>query len=255
MRIVAVCLVAASLASCTKPPAEPLAEPGLVSQMKQALAEREKRLTSYQLSVMTKQGDAEATHEFSYRAPNRTLGTILTPAPMTLGFDGTRFFRVTPDQKKFETYELKLPFDKSALFLSSTFAPFVPEGYRTPLIPSQHVTAKRVAHPKGPDAVELTVVANDEGTDLTITYVLRHPSGELLAKRVGATELSVEQEHCDAALKLCVPMVVTQRENGVVVATTTVTKVVLNPALPADRFTLTAPEGYLTERHELVEAK
>ena len=168
MRSVAVCLVVASL-SCTKPPAAEPSEPGLVSQMKQALAEREKRLTSYQLSVSTKEGDAEATHEFSYRAPNRTLGTVLTPAPMTLGFDGTHFFRLTPDQKKFETYELKLPFDKAALFLSSTFSPFVPEGYRTPLIPSHHVTAKRVSHPKGPEAVELTGVANDDGKDLTIT--------------------------------------------------------------------------------------
>lgn len=258
-RIALLVLVAAG---CTKQSAAPApVEPSspLVAEMKKALAERDRRLASYHFVADSKQGDADAHHELFYRSPNKSRGVVTAPEAMTLSFDGARFFRVLDAPKKFEVYELKLPADKAAFFLASTFQPFAPEGFRTPLVPLRGVVAKKVAHPKAPEAVELSVATKDEtGADITVTYTLRFPTGDFLGKRstVGAqvNELLVEAEQCDEALKLCVPTKLTQKTDGQVVGSTSISKVELNPELPNDSFTLTAPEGFATEKHELVEA-
>lgn len=253
------------LASCTKPAGPAAVEPAtpLVAETKKALAERDRRLAAYHFVADSKQGDAEgeAHHELFFRAPNKSRGVVTAPAgqEMTLSFDGARFFRQLEAPKKFEVYELKLPADKAAWFLASTFQPFAPEGFRTPLVPLRGVVAKKVAHPRAPDAVELSVATKDEsGADITVTYALRLPSGDFLGKRstVGAqvNELLVEDELCDEKLKLCVPTKLVQKSDGKVVGTTAITKVELNPELPNDSFTLSAPPGFSSEKHELVEA-
>ncbi|MDP3506229.1 MAG: hypothetical protein Q8S33_38170 [Myxococcales bacterium] len=245
------------LLGCPKEPAK--APENLASEARRALAERDKRLSSYLVEVSTTQGDQTATHTFVARAPNRVKGTLLTPAPMTLSFDGTRFFKLSPAEKKLEAFELKLPAEKAALFLTTQFSPFVPEGYRTPLLPSKGVTATKVAHPKGPEAFELVVSTPDEaGKPITVTYVLRFPGGDFLSKKTQAggvtSELVVEAEQCDAKLSLCVPKVVVQRENGAELGRTTFTRIELSPEVPNDTFSLTAPEGYTFEKRELVES-
>lgn len=231
----------------------------LASEARRALAERDRRLTSYLVEVSTTQGDQTATHTFVARAPNRVKGSLLTPTPMTFSFDGTRFFKLSPGEKKLEAFELKLPAEKAALFLTTQFAPFVPEGYRTPLLPSKGVTASKVAHPKGPEAFELVVSTPDEqGKPITVTYLLRFPGGDFLGKKTQAggvtSELVVEAEQCDAKLSLCVPKVVVQRENGAELGRTTFTRIELLAELPNDTFSLTAPDGYAFEKHELVES-
>lgn len=231
----------------------------LASEARRALAERDKRLGRYLVEATSKQGDAVATHTFVYRAPNKVKGTLLTPQAMTLSFDGTRFFKLSPADKKLEAFEMKLPADKAALFLTTQFSPFVPEGYRTPLLPSKGVTATKVAHPKGPEAFELVLTTPDEtGKPITVTWHLRFPSGDFLSKRTQAgavtSEVVMEEEQCEASLSLCVPKVVVQRENGAELGRTTFTRVDLAAEVPNDAFTLTAPEGYALEKHELVEA-
>lgn len=237
----------------------PKAPENLASEARRALAERDRRLTAYLVEAATTQGDQTATHTFVARAPNRVKGTLLTPQQVTLSFDGARFFKLSVADKKLEAFQLKLPAEKAALFLTTQFAPFVPEGYRTPLLPSKGVTATKVAHPRGPEAFELVMTTPDEaGQPITVTYHLRFPSGDFLAKttKAGAltSEVVVEAEHCDAARALCVPKVVVQKENGVELGRTTFTRIELAPEVPNDTFSLTAPEGYTFEKHELVES-
>lgn len=223
----------------------------LVSEVKRVQLERDKKLNAYHVVVESEQGEARAKHEFFFRSPNRSRGVISAPEPLTLSFDGARFYKLTPAEKKLEIYELALTQENAAYFLASTFTPFVPEGYRTLLLPSRGVTVKRVSHAKAADAVEVTVSVDGA----TVVWVLRWPSGDVLSKRAGEIELTVDQEHCDQALGLCVPKLVTQRHNGVVQATTSLITIELNPQIPNDFFTLTAPEGFHVEKHELVETK
>jgi outer membrane lipoprotein-sorting protein len=242
--------------ACVKDAASP---ENLASEARRALAERDKRLARYAVEATSTQGEATATHSFVYRAPNRVKGTMLTPSSFTLAFDGTRFFKLSPADKKLETFELKLPADKAAMFLLTQFSPFVPEGYRTPLLPSKGVAAAKVAHPRGPEAFELKVVTADEaGAPITVVTHLRYPTGDFLGKKTTAgarvSELIVEEEHCDAARSLCVPKRVVQREDGVELGRTTFTRIDLAPEVPNDTFTLTGPEGYAVEARELVES-
>ncbi len=223
------------------------------SEVRRVLGTRDVKLSSYHVKIDTEQGEAKASHEFFFRAPNHSLGTIFSPEPVTMAFDGRRFFKEMPLEKMHETYELKLSRESAALFLTSTFTPFVPEGFRTPLMPSSGVTVKKTSHPRARDAVLVTAVA--EG--LTVMWVLRWPTGDVLAKRAGEVELSIDEEYCDQKLELCVPKKVTQRRGpgGTVEATTVLTLIELNPRLPNDFFTLTPSAGFHTEQHEIVETK
>ena len=237
------------LAAC--PSSSTPSSAALVSEVKRALQERDKKLTSYHVVVESRQGEAKAKHEFFYRAPNHSRGTILEPEPMTLAFDGLRLFKETPKEQKLEAFDIKLSPENAAYFLASTFTPFVPEGFRTPLLPSKGVTAKKTTHPWASEAVEVTVAVEEA----TVVWVLRWPSGDVLSKRVGATELRVDAELCDEALQLCVPKLVTQRTGEAVEATTSLTRIELNTPIPNDFFTLKATEGFHVVKQELVEPK
>lgn len=258
MRRLVLSLVALAFAAgCTKPADAP--SPSLVGEVKQALAEREKRLASYHLVVDSTQGDQKAHHEFFYRAPNLSRGVASGgDVSVAVAFDGKTLYRVNDEEKKLEVVELKLPPMKSALLLATLFRPFAPDGFRTPLLPMKGVTAKQVSHPQGPQAVEVTVLAQDEdGGPLEVTYVLRWPSADFLAKRTrtGAHlgEVKVDTERCDEKLKLCVPTKLTETRDGEVLGTTTITTAELNPELAADSFRLTPPEGYETQTRAMKE--
>jgi outer membrane lipoprotein-sorting protein len=243
---------------CTRP--NDASPPQLLSQARQALAERERRLVRYAVEVTSTEGGQTATHQFTYRAPNRVKGTVFTPTPVTLSFDGTRLFKLSPGEKKLEVFEVKLPVPEAALFITSQFSPFVPEGYRTPLIPSKGVTVKKGTHPLAGETYEVTVTSPDEANASTVltTFVLRFPGADFLGKRtqVGAatSELMVEAEACDAALNICVPKVLVQREGGREVGRTTFTRVDLAPQVANDAFTLVAPDGYTVEQRSLLQA-
>lgn len=226
--------------------------------MKQGLAERDFKLQRYHLAGRVQEQGQEATFEFFYRFPNKMRGELKTPVKRTFSFDGQTLFEMAEDAKTFTTYELKLPPKKSVLFLTQTFAPFAPEGFRAPLLTTEGVTAQRVTHPKAPDAVEVSVTTHDdEGKQLSVRYTLRWPSLDFLGRKTevgGRTvEIRVEAEHCEAALKMCFPQKLTQWEEKDPVATTTLSKVEINPPLPAESFTLSAPEGYEAKKQELVE--
>lgn len=232
------------LSGCPKgeraaPPPENLA-----AETRRALAERDRRLTSFRLTVETTQGADVAKHEVAFRSPNKSRGRVLTPVDFELAFDGQHFVRLKHAEKRVEQVELALPPADRALFLASTFMPFVPEGFRSPPLPSQ-LEAKRVTHARAPEAVELRA-APEPG--VTVTWVLRLPAGDFLEKRTAAKgserRLAVTAERCDEALKLCVPTTLAETLDGRPLGTTTVTAAELNPELPQDVFAPKTPEGY-----------
>ncbi len=238
------------LAACTH------REDDLLSRVKQALAERDRKLASYRFSAEATQGDQVARHAFAFRSPNKMHGVVLSPARLEWSFDGTSLYQSLPAEKKLKVFTLELPPAKAAYFLHQTFAPFVFEGFRTPLLPSTSVTAKRVADAKG-DAVELSIHLSDENGPLEVRYRLKWPSADFLSRSSTeggvASELKVEEEQCDGELGLCVPKVVSQTSGGQLVGRTRLYDIDLAAATSADDFTLRAPEGWTTEPHEVVE--
>ena len=223
---------------CPKPAEAP--PPSLVGEAKRALAEREKRLTSFKLVVDSTEGENRAHHEVAFRSPNKSRGHMTVPHDFELAFDGTQLVRLIAAQKKYEVVSLDMPAADRAFFLASQFMPFVPEGYRSPLLPQTGVEARQV-----PGGVELTV---KPGEGVTVRYVLRLPAGDFLEKRTLAEGqervLRMEREQCDEALALCVPTKLVERLGQNVLGTTEVSGIELNPALPQDVFSPKVPEGW-----------
>ena len=241
------------LFGCPKdvPPGAPL-----LSEVRQVLAERQRRLSSYHLAGESTEGDAVATHAFFFRAPNKMRGIVIHPAHLEWSWDGEHLSHLEFGAKKFSSFAMKLPADKAAMFLTTTFAPFVNEGFRTPLMPSKGVKATKLKHPKGPDALALEV---ELGPKLTTTYFLRWPTGDFLGRRTSndgqLSELTVEEELCDEKLKLCVPKVTSETLDGKVQLRTRLTTIELNVDVPAADFNPRAPDGWSTETHEVVETE
>lgn len=225
----------------------------LLTEARQRLAAREGLLTSYVLEGTGHEGTQTMAFQFAYRAPNKMLGVLGAPAPRAWAWDGEHLVERDDTAHKLLTYQDTLTPEQRAQVLTQLFSPFVPEGFRAPLLPGQGVSAHRAPHPRGPEAVELTV--RPPGTDVQVVYVLRWPSMDFLGKRVhsgeGDSELKVEEEQCDKALALCVPRRLTQWEGGQPVAETRLSRVELNPPLPADTFALPAPGGYAVESRTL----
>lgn len=243
-------LVLAALVFCGCPKAanDAPTSSSLVAEAKKALAEREKRLTSFKLSVDSVEGKNRAHHEIAFRTPNKSRAHLLSPQDLELAFDGTTLVRLFAAEKKYEVVPLELPPAERAFALASQFMPFVPEGYRAPLLPLSGVEAKKVTRPDGSEAVELTV---KPGSGVIVRYLLRLPAGDFLEKHTTADGqdrlLSVEKEQCDAKLALCVPLKLVERVGADVLGTTEVTSVTLNAELPQDFFSPKQPEGWTTK--------
>ncbi len=238
-----VVLVALVLCGCPKS-SEVSPPPSLVGEAKRALAEREKRLTSFKLVVDTTEGENRAHHEVAFRSPNKSRGHMMAPVDVELSFDGATLVKLLHAEKKFEVVSLDMPAADRAYFLASQFMPFVPEGYRAPLLPMVGVKAKKVSL-ENAEAVELRV---EPGEGVTVSWVLRLPSGDFLEKRTVDSGrervLKMEREKCDAVLALCVPTKLVEMSGEVRVGTTEITSVELNAVLPQDYFAPQAPAGW-----------
>jgi hypothetical protein len=225
----------------------------LLTEARQRLSTRDGKLTSYVLAGTAREGAQTMDFQFAYRAPQKMLGTLGAPVSRTFAWDGEHLFERDDAAKKFRTYDGGLGPEERTGVLTALFTPFAPEGFRAPLLPGQGVSARRTPHPRGPEAVELTV--KPAGTDVEVTYVLRWPAMDFLGKRTRSgtdtAEIRVEEEHCEQALGVCVPKRLTQWGGGQQVAETSLTRVELNPTLPADTFALSAPGGYDVETKTL----
>jgi outer membrane lipoprotein-sorting protein len=257
MRVCSLSLVLLVLSGCTRPGEDPNA---LLNEVKKRLSERESKLTSYQLEGRTSEGGTESVgFTFAYRSPQRMRATLGAPISRTFSWDGEKLFELSEADKRFTTFTTELPPERRAGFLTETFAPFTPEGFRAPLLPVG-TSARRASSPKAPEVVELTATLADPAAQgLEVSYTLRWPTMDFLSKRSRAgdgteSEVRMEEEHCDEAIKLCVPKRLTRWVKGEKVGETTLSKVELNATLPNDAFTLAAPEGYDVQKKTLVDA-
>lgn len=253
LSVPALCLL---LAACARRPDEP---PATLSQVKAALAQREARISSYRLAGTVTEAGQTVEFEAAYRAPDRVLGTLGKPAQLTLAFDGRQFFELVPAQHMLTAYAIELPPAKAALFLAEKLLPFTPEGYRAPLLPASGVEVRRATHPRAPQAIELRAQAQSEEGAATVSYVLRWPSLDFLAKRSEpqggpASEVRVEEEHCDAKLALCFPRRLSHWHGGQAGAVVALSAVEIGAPVPADAFTLRALPGYTFAERRLTEA-
>lgn len=245
------------LAACTRQ----ADESHLLNEVKRRLSERDTRLTSYRLEGLTHEGGAEPVRfSFAYRAPQKMRGALGAPFSRTFSWDGERLYEQSDTDKRFTTFQNELSPERRAGFLTETFAPFTPEGFRAPLLSAQP-RARRASHPRAPEAVELVAKVEDaSGEALQVTYMLRWPTLDFLGRQSrladGTTlEVRVEEEHCEQALQLCVPRRLSRWVKGEKVGETTLSMVELNPALPQDTFTLAAPDGYMVQTKTLVDAE
>ena len=228
--------------------------------MKRGLSARDARLQSYRVAGSSRDGAQQATYTFAYRAPQKMRAALTEPVTRTFSFDGRQLYERNDADRLFHAFDNQLSPARSAGFLTQTFSPFIPEGFRVPLMPRRGVTLARARHALAAQALELTVPVVVSGSEsLALTYVLRWPSLDFLGKRTRGSsgelsEVRVEQEHCDAALKLCVPSVLSRWQGTERVGETRLTRVELNPALPEQDFTLAAPQGYTVRRQTLTDA-
>ncbi|MCP3105283.1 hypothetical protein LZ198_41085 [Myxococcus sp. K15C18031901] len=258
LRLVASCVLLA-LSGCTSRKAEDAVTVQLAPEVKQRLAERETKLSAYRLTGTVKDEGMEAVaFHFDFRAPQRMRGTLGAPPVRTFSWDGTHLFEQLDGDKRFTQYKSELPPAKLAAFLTETFNPFMPEGYRSPLI-GRGVTLRKTKHARAPEAVEVAQSLGGDAGGMELVYVLRWPRLDFLGKftrtsaGIGA-EVRMEEEHCDEALGVCVPKRLTRWVDGKQVGETVLTRVELNSPSPNDAFTLTAPEGYDVKSRTLVEA-
>lgn len=254
-RLLVSCCALLALAGCSRKDGDA----PLTPQVRKRLAERDAKLTSYRIAGTVKDAGQEAvSFTFDYRSPQRMRGSLGPPASRTFAWDGSRLFQQLDAQKQFTTFASQLPPPKLAGFLTETFGPFTPEGFRAPLLLSS-ATARRASHPRAPQAVELVQELEDGAAGLEQVYVLRWPQLDFLGKRTRTpdgteAEVRVEEEHCEEAAGLCVPRRLTRWLGGRQVGETVLTRVELNATLPNDTFTLAAPEGYEVQTRTLVES-
>ncbi|HEY0093474.1 MAG TPA: hypothetical protein VGB96_04085, partial [Archangium sp.] len=118
----------------------------LLSDARQRLAARDGKLTSYVLAGTAREAGQRMDFQFAYRAPQKMLGTLGTPAVRAFAWDGEHLFERDDAAKKFRTYDGGLgngglgPEERAGV-LTGLFAPFAPEGFRAPLLPGQGVSA------------------------------------------------------------------------------------------------------------------
>jgi outer membrane lipoprotein-sorting protein len=245
-RVLISLLVAASV-GCTRSGSQ---DAELLSQAMTALTERDKRLFAYRLEGTQQVGDQQARFTFSYRAPNRMRGAITEPLAKQLAFDGQTLYELIPDQRALVTHDLRQSEEQAQLSLNQIFAAFIPDGYRAPLVVRHDLTARREPHPRAPEAVTLETVAKDaSGNPYRFRYMFRWPAMDFLEKRLEVeggqrASTTVEEEHCEPRLKLCVPKRLVVRPGEGPPLTIQLDRVVLNEAEPIEAFTLSPPPGY-----------
>ncbi|MBX5482674.1 MAG: hypothetical protein IRZ16_12670 [Myxococcaceae bacterium] len=250
------CVCALALCGCPKKEEQSAEDAeALLARAKGALAEREKKLRSYHLEGTVAEAGQRADFTFDYRAPNRMKGTVRVEdkSERTYSFDGDRLFVLAPEEKTLVQSELPKDSQQSAVMLTQLFGQFAPEGYRAPVLELAHADARKVSRPEAPEAVEISSATKDESGDtITVTYVYRWPSMDLLEKRLtengNSMTLHVDEELCDERLKLCVPKKLTQKYGTQPGAVTTLSRIDFNVSLPNDAFTLPLPEGYTLKR-------
>ena len=218
----------------------------LLSDVRGRLSERERRLGAYRVEGVITEAGQRGEFTLAFRPPLKLKGTVSLPVRQTVSFDGKTFFQRDDASGKLHQTSLEGqdPAQVSAQ-LHSIFGQFVVEGFRAPLLTSS-VRAKRLEHPQGPQAVELSVEARDPAVGtVKVSYVLRWPSLDFIEKRIEGpgtqrAGVRVDEERCEPGLALCVPTRWTHLAQGQAAAEVVLGRVFLGDEAPAEEFTLTA---------------
>lgn len=238
----------AALLGCRGDGPSSAADPALLSQVKSGLVDRDRILFAFHLEGRVVEAEREARFSFDYRAPQRMRGTLHSDGGRSLAFDGEQLYQLDPPLQRLTRTRLPLKSAQLAGLLAQLFSPFVPDGFRAPLLPRDRAWARRVSHPRAPQAVELQVkLVDPQLGPVEVHYLLRWPSLDFLEKRTeGAVRgrIAVTAEHCEPSLKLCVPEALEQTVGDGPGARTLLQSISLNQPLPADAFTLSAPPGF-----------
>jgi outer membrane lipoprotein-sorting protein len=233
----------------------------LMARVREKLAARDVKLVNYQLEGTQTEGDTTASFSFAYRAPQKMRGTVSAPKARTVSWDGKLLYEQVDADRQFTTFKSEVSAQKLSAFLTEVFTPFVPDGFRAPLLLRSTKAKRATGLPEGKEAVELSMaLEGDAGGGVEVTYVLRWPSLDFLAKRTRSpdgtrAEVRMEEEHCDTDLGLCVPRKLTRWVGEARQGETVLTKVDLKAALPNDAFTPAAPDGYSVQTRTLVDSE
>lgn len=239
------------LGACQKGGSSFAADDGrLLSQVKAALAERERKVVSYRYDGVTVQGDQQADFSFSWRAPTK-MRADLPSRGFTFAFDGRRFAQYDANTRVLTELDLSsAPKDKASVFLHQVFAPFSPDGWRTPMLAGR-LAAESIRDGKA-ERVSVAASAGEGDGKVVVRFVFAPPAMDFVSKSVdGGGSGRVTRSFCHPALKLCFPEVVEETVPGGETATTTLSNVEVNVALPPEHFGLTAPEGATVEQRTL----
>ena len=230
----------------------PSSDGALLKEVRERLAAREGKVQGYALTAEVHEGPHLAKYEFWFRAPNKMRGDITEPGSFTYAFDGRYLYQQSDERRAMLVAELDPSKESTAIALSQTFSPFAPEGLRAPLLKKDDVTATRVKHPKGPEAVKLEQRLRMDGLAYKLTYVLRWPSMDFLGKTLeskdGAVEVRVEEESCEQLPGLCFPRKLSEWREGRKASTTDIPDLDFSEVLPAEAFVLEAPRGFFVEK-------
>ena len=227
----------------------------LLQEVRAKLAEREKKIAGYALTAEVTEGPHVARYEFWFRAPNQMRGDITEPASFAYAFDGRFLYQQSDERRALLVSELDTAKESTAVDLMQTFAPFAPEGFRTPLIRKDGAVVQRVKHPLAADAVEVKQTLRIDGFSHKLSYVLRWPSmdflGKTLSSKSGSVETRVERESCVESLGLCFPRELSDWSEGRKTATTLIPDLDLDEVLPHEAFQLDAPRGFFVQQQFL----
>ncbi|HCF58617.1 MAG TPA: hypothetical protein DFS52_11580 [Myxococcales bacterium] len=236
-----------ALAGCKR--SEPNPPEELLSRLKAGLAAREKKLVSFGYEGTTVQGDERAEFAFAFRAPKKMRAELVTSG-LTFVFDGRQFTQWDPGSRLLQRIDLgKASPEAAALFLHQYFSPFVPEGWRTPLL------GGRLSASQTPEGQVRVSAVTGEGLEaVEVTYLFAQPGFDFVGKTVReGGSARVERTHCEEALGLCFPIRVQETIAGAPAATTELRNVVVNGPLAPEVFELEPPPGARVETRRLDE--
>ena len=223
--------------ACTRPPTSAQ----LVSEARTGLAEREAKVHSYRFDAEMTGPGQHGTWSVAYRGPGSYRAD--TPSVSYL-LDGDKFFEIDHATGKVQPSTLsQTDRNRSLERVYSAFAPFIPEGWRSPLIGSA-VTAIEGPQQEREKTVLLSVGAHLANEQAELQYLFTRPTMNWLKTETFASGHNVvratTKEHCDPASNLCFPERIEVRKDGSVQSTTTLSHIAVNEGVPAETFSPTA---------------
>ena len=230
----------------------------MVSQIRTALAERERKLGTYRLQGTTIDAASgqQARFRFMFRAPNQMRGELLAPTHRIFAFDGHNLSELAVDTGVLTHWDLAgLDRAHADSMLHQVFAPFAPEGFRAPLMPTGPEVRATSIDRAGATMVRLSADLVEGGEEYFFAYELRPPAMDLLREETrspaGEHVVEVLKERCDPGWGFCLPEAWVEKAGTQETAHTVLDAIDLNPPLSPADIALAVPDGGREETQHL----